>query len=812
LNVPISDRIFDLKLRLPQGAKFYRYQISKYGLVLRDDVRLATLGITRDELELRLDILDKPICSLFFEKAKKVVRKHLACKGRTFGDICALFSTVPVTVGFEYQGNTVKKTTPLDSQCWDPAFPIRVVKRNYLPIVFENFPDWNTEVHMLKDIAIDNIKSFLLSHFNDLFSFKLFVGRHEAKSGSISQLNPDMEPVVVRNIKLVKRPHFIFSGKEVAVNLSRETTMCEFVKAFLAGPMSCASASVELFDNGHPISDSVKLLESGNYEIRLRNVIRRFLVELPPKRKESWFTKPEFVKECEIDVGSVTSAQAFIRHFTFECQLGSIANMRLMRGETEIGMDAFMVDFPDQCKFAFEWAFEVDSCCYSCQASPNTWRPLLVSSTTTVANMKLEFMRMTNQPSQLPGDILISFWGIELKDSDLVLGYGIPDGSHLDVSNESRLFTVLNYDGENSTFIARRGDTLASVKDFYAEQNSINCSAIDFLCDDKRLTDDEQLWDLPTCKLRVVHRKENKYVQTLRYGEIPVACDGQTTVDHAVRQLASYFSVAPNQIRLTIPSRLLLPTETIFGIEDQIACSLLSLLKYDEQREFFFFYTKALFVFRFNVFLTVSEIESILKDEFKIEKALSIVADGKKVDPGCPLSQLEEGVVLGFALPPWEGKIVLATADSPKWIQLTMSPTAKLAEVEMQLRAQHKLGEMEIQFSLTSCAEAIDKTCQVGRINTVLVARQKNYPEKTFRFTSRQRGKPIEFTLAQNAFVGEARERLMAEFGVPREKITLFAAGRFLRDGFVLANLAEGEEIGVHVKGLTPFAICRSAQ
>jgi hypothetical protein len=113
---------------------------------------------------------------------------------------------------------------------------------------------------------------------------------------------------------------------------------------------------------------------------------------------------------------------------------------------------------------------------------------------------------------------------------------------------------------------------------------------------------------------------------------------------------------------------------------------------------------------------------------------------------------------------------------------------------------------MEIQFSLTRSAEVIDKACQVGRTDRVLVARQNDYHEKVFRFISRKRGKPFEFTLAQNAFVSEARERLMAEFGVLGEKITLFAAGRFLRDGFVLANLPEGGEIGVNVKGLTSFA------
>jgi hypothetical protein len=731
LNVRVFDRIFDVKLRLAQGAKFHSLQISKYGLVPRDDVRLATLGITGEGLEFQIDILDRAICSLCFENAGNVVRKHFQCEGRTFGDICGLFSAVPLTVGYEYQGKAVKKATPLDSQCWDSAFPIRVVKRDCLSFIFEQFPDRNIEVSLSKDIAIEDIKTYLLSRFRDFFSFRLYMGRSEAKSGYISQLNPDLEePVVVKEIKLAKQSRFTFSGKEVAANWSKETATCQFAKAFLAAHMSCTVASVELFDSGRLLSDSAKLVESGNYQIRLKHVIRHFFVELGPKRKESWPPKSKFVKECEIDVGSIASAQAFVRHFTFNFNLGPITNARLMKEGPEIGMDALMVDFPDLCELALEWVMEVGSCCYNCQTSPNTWRPLKVSSSTTVTEMKFEFMRLTNHPSPFPGAVSISFLGTELTDSDLVLDYGIPDGSQLGVSNESRHFTVLNYDGENSTFTARRGDTLASLKHLYAEQNSINLARVAFFCGDRSLTDDEEFWDLPIGDIRIVHRAERIFVRTLRREKIPVTCDRNRTVDDAASQLAAHFCVALNQIRLTIPNRLLAATEPILAIKEQIACSLLSLWKSDHEREFFLFHEGALFVFRFNSLLTVADIGPILKHELKIGQAFSMVADRKVVDPAHPLSQLAEGLVLGFALPPWEGTIVLATDDSPQWIPLRMSPTATLAEVEMQLRAQQGLGEMEIQFSLSSDAEVIDKACQVGGIDAVLVARQKDCPEK----------------------------------------------------------------------------------
>jgi hypothetical protein len=120
---------------------------------------------------------------------------------------------------------------------------------------------------------------------------------------------------------------------------------------------------------------------------------------------------------------------------------------------------------------------------------------------------------------------------------------------------------------------------------------------------------------------------------------------------------------------------------------------LLAPLKGDEEREFFLFHAKALFAFRFNRLFTVARIEPILKDELKIEKALLIVADGKKVDPECCLLQLEEGVVLGLALPPWEGKIVLATDDSPKWIRLMMSSMLRCS-----FRASMNLGRWKYNF------------------------------------------------------------------------------------------------------------------
>jgi hypothetical protein len=40
--------------------------------------------------------------------------------------------------------------------------------------------------------------------------------------------------------------------------------------------------------------------------------------------------------------------------------------MRLMWGDTEIGMDELIIYLPDQCELAFEWEFEGNSYCYSC--------------------------------------------------------------------------------------------------------------------------------------------------------------------------------------------------------------------------------------------------------------------------------------------------------------------------------------------------------------------------------------------------------------------------------------------------------------
>jgi hypothetical protein len=294
-DISIFTRVIDVKHQIAKSATldFFRCQLLLDNARLDDSATISCLGVG-NTLLLSVHIRDARINRLYFVDAsdRQITIDFDLAKYPTFRDTTLYFRPpADSVVAYHINGKPLKLLTPMESHIGHPERIITVLFRpSRLQIVFQEGPESNEQFFQVTpETVVADLRALTgpsVARREKRFRYIICNSRRPSDSSLVLQINPDLDPVYVRESAMFRRKAgtlYMFRYDDTSLRFPLEDgAQVATALSSIAQNLRVAKSPLSIFFEGNRLDPSASLDPTCEYAIVVESNLRSFEVVLLP--------------------------------------------------------------------------------------------------------------------------------------------------------------------------------------------------------------------------------------------------------------------------------------------------------------------------------------------------------------------------------------------------------------------------------------------------------------------------------------------------------------------------------------------------
>jgi hypothetical protein len=561
--VPLSDRIYDLKMKYAQAYRinpsFVHFFLN--GQFLSDAKYLSELCF---HANIRIDVTRarRPFCAMHFSQldGKSIRPVYRTDTKLTFEWVAGKVSPDPASIEFIYRGERIPRAEEITKQLWDPAEPIEICLREMVQKVdFEQYRDRSTSLPITSNSTVESLIKELKQQYPDISCLTLFCGSCLRNSDRVLKVNPDLDrSFVARNVQFFPTLEFSFDcgSRQIKLTTKGSPFKCASAKELLSRQLGCPAQGIQISLKGIDVPNNRSLSPKNRYMVTISQHSKSLVVMLLPVPPAP--DAGRLVRELSIDLSVMRTVGPLVAMICGDVGLGEPKDLVVKSADRVLSSlmelweltDPIVVEFrrPPSAPATFHFVHNGTTVC-----------DLVVQPDELIVQTKFRLLIKLDRHKTLVGVLDMRFWGVELSRNPTckLSAYGIAPNSTIHVDDlDFRTLTLRDQAGAVETYFFGTDDTVGALAFVVAYERKVEAGNVELLLNKRPLEKAQVLSELPSLELHLV---EYFVFQSKTGTPTRVAVPRNATLDAAKSLLAEELGLAPRAVQFTTgdPDKLL---------------------------------------------------------------------------------------------------------------------------------------------------------------------------------------------------------------------------------------------------------------
>jgi hypothetical protein len=862
LECSALDRCYDLRMRVASVARANPNGLELFldGKPLDDETFIGQLGIWQEQI-IKCRVRPTPICRLYFSDlaGNRQIVDVAESASTTFEELAPMFHSAPIAVAFWGTDGEIKWTTRASTVQCHPAFPIELRLR---PVVVKLALTAEAERNVVIDpnATVGDIVAQIRRQFPGSLISVYFGDVLLRDDQVLLEVNPSLASPFKVDIR-DKPPALLeclFSCRNTTTPLTFtfNTAVADKARRLWAREKGVPAQSLCIYRKSRLVQNAERLKTYGHYEVVMMTKVRTVAMSLNPLPTERFTRKLR--QEFAFESDKYRTAQQLE---TFLAEILKLATVSLFRvGHDRPVPPTTLSEMLSDLWITFDVARAVKiGYLFSVRDKPKQKKQVEVKANQKVIDVKLSLLRQLNDFQRLPRVLSFWFWGCELEDHDIFLGYGIPAGSKIVVdSKEKHEIKLKDFEDKEDLYLFWEGDSIDDLEMAFSRRHKIAEGTAGIFDGDVKVPGHRDLSEFEDCVLtaRPVRREF-----TFLFCKEPVSIllPMDATANDAKEQIAKDEDVSVDQITLRCLGTTILNRFARLDPRQDIQVRMRKTVYFTYQNEQVpllidphWPFEKVVHMLAAAVNIEASALE-IRFDGAVVDRKMSVRDCGLSphlevrrkarrsnadepqqrrrptvsVSPSCGLMLLPHPSLMEF-------RVTLATETIPRNGKVLLEPTATIRDLERACWSKYGLNpddcEIVVRHDATQVDERIRRETPLTTIDSdhslvmiksrdgmmlsgreslfMTFTQRSRMPDLEIQFKVPQTGTNFALLFNQQDTVKEAKRRVSQQIELDDRRfcISLLLGTRMLVDSHLLIRLGIGNQtITVDIKNRHPL-------